>query len=121
MTKDELREKLMSGHTMDELFHYTQGDECLIFKADKFALGGEILYIPDVGMNGIPMDTPVTRGEDIDLILPCCYTGDDFAQECRDADVDEKYAERLFWLCDWQHPSSVLDEGWPDDDDASEN
>ena len=121
MTKPELHEKLMSGCTMDELFHYKQGDECLIFKADKFALGDEILYIPDIDMNGIPLDTAVKSVEDIVYILTFCYTGDDFAQECRDADVDEKYAERLFWLCNWQHPSSVLVEGWPDDDDVSEN
>ena len=121
MTKNELREKLMSGCTMGELFNFTQGDECLIFKADKFALGDEILYVPDIGMNRIPMDMAVTNGQDIDDILACCYTGDDFAQECREADVGEKYAERLFWLCNWQYPSSVLSEGWPNDDDASED
>ena len=43
MTKDEVREKLMSGCTMGELFNFTQGDECLIFKADKFELGNEII------------------------------------------------------------------------------
>ena len=121
MTKDELREKLMSGHTMDELFHYTQGDECLIFKADKFTLGDEILYIPDVDLNEIPMDEVVTDSKVIDCILTYCYTGDDFALKCRDFGVDENYAERLFWFCNWQHPFSALVEGWPDDDDASEN
>ena len=121
MTKDEVREKLMSGCTMGELFNFTQGDECLIFKADKFVLGNEIIYIPDVDMYGISMDAAVKSTEYVVYILACCYTGDDFAQDCRDAGVDEKYAERLFWLCNWQYPSSVLAEGWPDDDDASED
>ena len=121
MTKTELKAALKSGKTMDELFHYTQGDECLIFKADKFALGDEILYIPDIDLNEIPMDEAITDNNAIEDILDCCYTGLDFARECVKADTDKKYAERLFRFCDWQHPFSALMEGWPDGDDASEN
>ena len=118
MTKDKLREELAAGKTMDELFSYTPGDGCMIFKAETFKPGGEIIYIPDMELNRLATDRPATSEGDVENILDCCYTGDDFAFVCRAMGVDEKYAERLFHLCDWQHPSSVLAEGWPDDEDA---
>ena len=131
MTKQELREKLMSGQILDELFHFTRGQECLIFKADKFCAGDEIIYIPDIDLNEIPVDTnlsvdnsmmdelnrgwgPMTAQEQINLALSFCYTGDDFVDECG-GDVEK--AERLFWYCDWQHPSSAVDELDDDEDD----
>ncbi len=33
MTKKQLRARLKAGEIMDDLFHYTVGDECMIFKA----------------------------------------------------------------------------------------
>ncbi len=40
-------------------------------------------------------------------VLSNCYTGQEFIDECG-GDVEK--AERLFWYCDWQHPSSAVDE-----------
>lgn len=58
MTKAVLRLNLASGKTMNELFHYTAGQECLIYKAAAFTAGNEIIYIPDIVFNDIPMDSP---------------------------------------------------------------
>ena len=116
MTKYELKARLESGEIMDRLFRFRSGQDCMIFKADRFQTGNEILYIPDAGMNDIPLDSPII-GRRINEVLSCCYTGNDFEQACRDAGVNEEYAERLFQLCDWQHPSTILGEGWSDKED----
>ena len=44
-----------------------------------------------------------------------CYTGNDFIDLC---DGDVKLAERLFRYCDWQHPSSALNEVTDDEEDV---
>ena len=107
MTKDELREKLLGGAIMDDLFAFRDGQECDIFKAARFELGDQIIYIPDLALNLIPVTEPANDPEDVDEIVDCCYTGNDFAAECN-GDVEK--ARRLFWYCDWQHPSSALPE-----------
>ena len=120
VTKQELRAKLKSGNIAGKLFPYTRGDgNCIIFKVGQFHTGDNILYIPDVCLNELPMNKPLVTDTHISGLLDCCYTGDDFVQECRNAGIDEKYAERLFYLCEWQHPSSILAEGWPDDENDS--
>lgn len=107
MTKAELRERLLKGAVMDDLFEFREGQECWMFKAPKFDLGENILYIPDTDLNEIPVVEHPTCEEEIEEIIDQCYTGDDFVEEC---DGDVKKAERLFWYCDWQHPSSALPE-----------
>ena len=114
MTKEELRTELQRGRTLDELLHFSRGQECLIFKADEFEPGDEILYIPDIDLNEIPADTDLSCDiEGIFDVLGCCYTGDDFIEEC---DGNAELAERLFWYCDWQHPSSSRIELEDDDE-----
>ena len=105
MTKYELNEKLFAGAIMNDLFVFRNGQECEIFKAERFKLGDEIIYIPDLALNMIPVTEPAIGMEKIDEIVGCCYTGDDFISECN-GDVGK--AERLFQYCDWQHPSSAL-------------
>lgn len=124
MTKAELRVELMKGRTLDDILQFTDGQECTIFKADQFIPGDEVLYIPDIDLNQIPVDInlsydnsmadetndgwdPMTPEEQVKTVLSFCYTGDDFINEC---DGDEKLAERLFWYCDWQHPNSAYPE-----------
>lgn len=114
MTKETLRKKLEVGRIMDDLFHYSAGQECSIYKAAAFIVGDEIIYIPDISLNNIPMDRPLMNGEEIEEVLSLCYTGDDFVQECAG---DVGLAERLFYYCDWQHPSSALPEVDHDEDD----
>ena len=48
MTKKELAEALENGKTMCELFQFSLGQECDVFKADDFKVGDEILYISDM-------------------------------------------------------------------------
>ena len=93
MTKLELRDYLKAGYLMDDAFDFGPGDE--------------IIYIPDVHLNMIPLGTPITDDEVIDEVVDSCYTGNDFIEEC---EGDVELAERLFWYCDWQHPSSAFPE-----------
>lgn len=115
MTKDELRESLRMGRTMDELFHYTSGQECLIFKAAEFTGGEEIIYIPDIDFNEIPMDRQLKDDEEMEEVISHCFTGTDFVNECNH---NKKLAERLFYYCDWQHPSAALPEVEDDEEDG---
>ena len=48
-------------------------------------------------------------------VLSCCYTGKDFLDEF---DGDAVLAERLFWYCDWQHPSSAACEIEDEEDET---
>ena len=124
MTKADLRNELLKGKTLDSILRFRNGQDCMIFKADHFSTGDEILYIPDVDLNELPLDIdlskdnsmmnefragflPMTAQEQVDLVLSYCYTGDDFIKEC---DGDVAQADFLFHYCDWQHPSSALPE-----------
>ena len=106
MTKEELWARLARGKTMEELFMIREGQDCPIVKMG-FQAGDEILYIPDFWLNEIPEDRPITDPERIKEVLACCYTGDDFLNECGG---DEVLARELHAYCDWQHPSSALPE-----------
>lgn len=114
MTKAELREWLRKGAIMDDLFEFCEGQECWMFKAQEFEPGENILYIPDTDLNDIPIAEHPTCEEEIEEIIDQCYTGNDFIEEC-DGNVEK--AERLFWYCDWQHPSAALPEIEDDEED----
>ena len=107
LTKQELRAKLQQGHTLNDLLTFGPSQDCEIFKADKFYPGDVLIYVPDVALNHIPLDRPITDPAELDEVLSQCYTGQDFIDECS-GDVEK--AERLFYYCDWQHPSSAMDE-----------
>lgn len=107
MTKQELRAELIGGRALSELLEFTDGQDCVIFKADKFFVDNEVCYIPDVDLNEIPIDEVSLDSETIDEIIGHCYTGNDFWTE---AGGDAVLAERLFWYVDWQHPCSAVDE-----------
>lgn len=113
MTKQELREYLKTGHTMDDAFAFRPGQECEIFKADCFEPGDEIIYIPDLSLNMIPLEAPITNDEDIEDVVDSCYTWYDFVELCGG---NAEMAELLFLYCDWQHPSAAL----PEVDDEEE-
>lgn len=115
MTKEEVRAALEAGSVLGELFVFSEGQECYIFKAPVFEAGAEILYIPDTYLNELPITEEPTCEDEIDRIIDCCYTGDDFIKSC---DGDVELAKRLFAYCDWQHPSSALPEV---DDDEEED
>ena len=115
MTREYARSRLLAGQTVAELFPPIRGQECVIFRADDFSTGDDVIYIPDYDLNGIPCEKDLsTDPVEINEALWMMYTGRDFVDLCNG---DEKLAERLFWYCDWQHPSSALPE-IEDDEDA---
>ena len=104
MTKQELRQKLLAGVSLQELFSFSMCEECEIYKARTFSMGAEIVYIPSLWLNGLPKNRRAAL-EEIPTILDCCYTGEDFAFLTRN---NFSRAERLFQYCSWQHPFSAL-------------
>lgn len=112
MTKESLKEYLEKGLTMLDLFEFRPGQECEIFKASHFEISNDICYIPDLYLNEIPLDNPITDPEQIEEVVSCCYDGNDFMEIC---EGDDEVAEALFYFCDWQHPSSAYDEGFGED------
>ena len=116
MTKEELQRRIVEEERMLEaILPLSDGQECLIYKAQEFSVGDEIIYIPDVWENNLD----ILNGHDDDdgisyaqRVVENCYTGKDFVELC---DGDVELAERLFHYCDWQHPSSALPE--VDDED----
>lgn len=111
--KAKLRDMLLAGKSLEELFDFTPGQECEIFKAKKFLAGDEVIYIPDIQLNDLLTLAESGNELEINEIVECCYTGNDFVKECSG---DTELAERLFWYCDWQHPSSALQEVEDDGD-----
>lgn len=109
LTKSELRARLEEGEELCDILMLEEGQECQIFKADEFKVGDEVIYIPDLALNGIVrfMDDKRTNFEYADDVIDNAYTGQDFVDEC---DGNVEMAERLFWYCDWQHPSSAFPE-----------
>lgn len=110
MTKDELRKALEGGKQLDELFEFTSGQECQIFKAKgvaRFAGNHEIVYIPDTDLNKIDTDRVLASLPEIECVLMFCFTGQDFFTIC---DRNEKMASRVFDACDWQCPDTEYDE-----------
>ena len=115
LTKQELRLQLQQGHTLNELLAFGPGQDCEIFKADKFYPGDVVIYVPDVCLNHVPLDRPITVPEELEEVLSQCYTGQDFIDECGG---DAEKAEHLFCYCDWQHPSSTIDELTDDEEET---
>ena len=115
MTKQELWSQLQQGHVLNDLLAFGPGQDCEIFKNDRFYPGDVVIYVPDVTLNHIPLDRPITDPEKFSEILSNCYTGQDFINECHG---DAEKAEHLFWYCDWQHPSSAVDELDDDEEDT---
>ena len=108
MKKAELRNRLMGGEKLVDILPLIAGQDCEIYKAPRFRADDEIIYIPDVSLNELPVDKDLSCDiEGIFDVLGRCYTGDDFIEEC---DGNVELAERLFWYCDWQSPSSALPE-----------
>ena len=107
LTKQELRLQLQQGHTLKDLLAFGPGQDCEIFKASKFHPGDVVIYVPDVYLNHIPIDRPITDPDELSEVLSSCYTGQDLIDE---SNGNVEKAAHLFDYCDWQHPSSAIDE-----------
>lgn len=107
MKKSEVMAALKEGKTIQSLFPLIDGQECMIYKADKFTGSDDVIYIPDLGISGIYVDEPVLpeRLEEVTL-----YTGEDFIMECNG---NRRLAEDLFGYVDWQAPSAALHCDYP--------
>ena len=114
MTKSELKSRLEAGECLNDLLPFEPGQDCEIYKAEGFAAGDEVIYVPDIFLNGIHINKPITDPEELEEVLFSCYTGDDFIVEC---DGNLKKAEALFWFCDWQSPSSALNDSVIEDEE----
>ena len=112
MTKNELKMKLESGAFLVDLFDFTYGQECLIYKGN-FEISDQIIYISDVDLNEIDTES-VLEDEEIENVIDCCYAGNDFVAECNG---HEDLARELFNFVDWQHPNvqDLLD-GYDDEE-----
>lgn len=116
LTKRELSVRLQQGRTLNDLLAFGLGQDCETFKADRFHPGDAVIYVPDVALNQLPLERPITNPEELAEVLSSCYTGQEFIDTCS-GDVEK--AERLFYYCDWQHPSSAMDELVDDGEGAS--
>ena len=107
ITKQTLRELLSKGTTLESIFEFKEGQNCLIFKAEKFKDTEDIIYIPDITLNEIEVTRPLDA-EGIDHVIQHCCNGKDFINECRG---NEQLAEALFDFDDWQNPclQDILD------------
>ena len=109
MTIGELEAKLRAGAQLDQLFEFTTGQCCQIYKAKdvkQFDGNHDIIYIPDTSLNEIPTDRALDSRE-INAILEFFFTSYSFMETCL---WDERMARRVFDVCDWQLPSTALDE-----------
>lgn len=119
MTVNEVRERIIKGECLSNMFEFTDGQECMIYKGE-WNPGDDVIYIPDIDLNEICINRPlinILNKEEIENVLFDLYTGKDFMEL---ADGDEKFAKRLFYYCDWQHPSSALNEVIDDEEDKKE-
>ena len=123
MTVSEVKERILKGECLSDMFEFTDGQDCMIYKGE-WNPGDEVIYIPDIDLNEICINRPLVKildEEEIKDVLSCLYTGKDYMDL---ADGDEELAKRLFYYCDWQHPSSALDEitadeqYWEDEEDS---
>ena len=93
--------KMQNKHkTFEEIFDFTDGQECLIYKGE-FEVSDNIIYIPDIYLNKLNLGV-VATGENLNDILKNCYTGNDFLKECNGY---KNIAKALFDFVDWQHPN----------------
>ena len=114
MTKAEAKERIYKGECLSDMFEFTDGQDCIIYKG-TWNQGDEVIYIPDIDLNEICINRPLVKildEEEINDALSCLYTGKDFMEL---ADNNEELAKRLFGYVDWQHPSSALEESIVDE------
>lgn len=101
ITKEYLRKELECGKALKDLFEFSDGQDCIIFKG-KFDLENteNIIYIPDIFLNDIDIDADFMTEREIENVINNCYTTEDFMEE---AQGHVNLAEDLFNYVDWQH------------------
>ena len=102
MNREQVKQELLKGRALEELFEFRPGQGCDIYKGE-FSPSDEIIYIPDLDLNEIPIHEAVEK-EEVDWGVNAMYNGLDFLEQCGGK---EDLARELFEYCDWQHPSSA--------------
>jgi len=65
ITKTMLRSQFQQGQTLNDILAFGPGQDCEIFKADRFYPGDTVIYVSDVYLNHIPLDRSITDPEDL--------------------------------------------------------
>ena len=91
MNREQVKQELLKGRTLDELFKFQPGQGCDIYKGE-FSLSDEIIYIPDLDLNEIPVHEAVEK-EEVDRVVNAMYSGLDFLEQCGGK---EELAKELF-------------------------
>lgn len=101
ITKECLRKELECGKRLKDIFEFSDGQDCVIYKG-KFDLENrkDIIYIPDIFINDIDIEADFLTEMEIKNVLENCYTTEDFIEE---AQGHVNLAERFFSLVDWQY------------------
>ena len=101
ITKEYLRKELECGKCLKDLFEFSDGQDCTIYKG-KFDIENRenIIYIPDIFLNEIDIDADFMTEMEIKNVLENCYTTEDFMEETQG---HVNLAESLFAYVDWQH------------------
>lgn len=101
MTKKKMRRLLLKGKTLNDLFEFTDGQECVIYKGNfEKAKNKDVVYIPDLFMDTDSYDKKLNK-EQIEEILCRVCTKKDFLREGKD---HLNIAYKLFRFVDWQYP-----------------
>lgn len=100
MLKSELTNILKTGASLDFIFCFSNGQNCLIYKGN-FQVSDDIIYIPDIDLNDISINRKLSD-EEIENVIDHCYSGNEFIREFN-GHID--IAEQLFLFVDWQHPN----------------
>lgn len=84
ITKECLRKELECGKRLKDIFSFSDGQDCIIYKG-KFDLNNaeNIIYIPYVFLNDIDIDTDFLTEYEIKNVLNNCYTTNDFLEEAK--------------------------------------
>ena len=117
MTEEILRKELECGKALKDLFEFSDGQDCTIYKG-KFNLekAENIIYIPDIFLNDIDIETDFMTEREIENVINNCYSTEDFMVE---AQGHVNLAESLFAYVDWQHPDLYdLLEGYDDEQEV---
>lgn len=113
-TKEALKNSLNYGLCLKDCVKLTNGQECTIFKTERFFPTDIILYIPDLELNEINYEEENLTEEAINNIIEHCYSGKDFLNIVG-GDIEK--AKILFDYVDWQHPESAYDAGEIDEEE----
>lgn len=101
MTKEEVQAQLLEGKTLSDLFEFSESQCGTIYKAEKFTVSDDVIYVPDLNLIGIPLEKRLTEKQ-VPYVL--MYSGNDFLLECNG---NKWSAEELFYWCDWLTPHTT--------------